>query len=130
MYAIVDLVGQQMKVEKGQEIFVHRLDKEEGKKVEFDNILLLENEKGKIKVGTPNINGAKVTAKVIEHLKGDKVVVFKKKRRKGYKTKNGHRQYLTKIQIEKITTGEKKEKKVVAEKTKTENKAKEKTSEK
>ncbi len=130
MYAIVDLVGQQMKVEKGQEVFVHRLEKEEGKKVEFDNVLLIENEKGKIKVGTPNISGAKVTAKVLEHLKGDKVIVFKKKRRKGYKTKNGHRQYLTKIQIETISTGEKKVKKVVAEAPKTENKTKEKPLEK
>ncbi|MCF8296476.1 MAG: 50S ribosomal protein L21 [Saprospiraceae bacterium] len=102
MYAIVEIAGKQMKVEKGQKVFVHRLDSEEGNKVDFDNVLLIEDE-GKVKVGTPAIDGAKVTAKVIEHCKGDKVIVFKKKRRKGYTVRNGHRQYLTKIEIENIT---------------------------
>jgi len=102
MYAIVEIAGQQFKVEKGQEIFVHRLEGEEGAKLDFDNVLLIEDGK-KIKVGTPNVEGAKVSTKILSHLKGDKVIVFKKKRRKGYKVKNGHRQYLTKISIESIT---------------------------
>ena len=98
MYAIVEIAGQQFKVEKDQQIFVHRLDSEEGSKVDFDKVLLMDNA-GKVNVGAPVITGAKVTAKVLEHLKGDKVIVFKKKRRKGYKVKNGHRQYLTKLEI-------------------------------
>ncbi len=101
MYAIVEIAGQQFKVEKSQQLFVHRLESKEGAKVTFDNVLLIEN-KGKVKVGAPKVNGAKVTAKVLEHLKGDKVIVFKKKRRKGYRIKNGHRQYLSKIEIQKI----------------------------
>ena len=101
MYAIVEIAGQQFKVEKDQQIFVHRLDSKEGEKVTFDNVLLIETS-GKVKVGSPNVSGAKVTAKVLEHLKGDKVVVFKKKKRKGYRVKNGHRQYLSKIEIQKI----------------------------
>ncbi|HHB52015.1 MAG TPA: 50S ribosomal protein L21 [Saprospiraceae bacterium] len=102
MYAIVEIAGQQFKVEKDQQIFVHRLDGEEGANLDFDKVLLVEDGK-KIKVGTPTVEGAKVSAKIISHLKGDKVIVFKKKRRKGYKKKNGHRQYLTKISIENIT---------------------------
>ena len=101
MYAIVEIAGQQFKVEKDQKIFVHRLKSKEGEKVIFENVLLIETG-GKVKVGSPNLSGAKVTAKVLEHLKGDKVVVFKKKRRKGYKVKNGHRQYFSKIEIQKI----------------------------
>ncbi|TDO05106.1 50S ribosomal protein L21 [Sunxiuqinia elliptica] len=101
MYAIVEIAGQQFKVEKDKKIFVHRLQEEEGANVEFDNVLLVEDESG-VKVGTPKVDGAKVSAKVLEHLKGDKVIVFKKKRRKGYKKKNGHRQYMTQIQIEEI----------------------------
>ena len=101
MYAIVEIAGQQFKVEKDQQIFVHRLDSKEGEKITFDNVLLIETN-GKVKVGAPNVSGAKVTAKVLEHLKGDKVIVFKKKRRKGYRVKNGHRQYLSKIEIQKI----------------------------
>jgi large subunit ribosomal protein L21 len=101
MYAIVEIAGQQFKVEKDQQIFVHRLDTKEGSKVDFDKVLLMDNA-GKVNVGAPVIKGAKVTAKVLEHLKGDKVIVFKKKRRKGYKVKNGHRQYLTKLEILKI----------------------------
>ena len=101
MYAIIEIAGQQFKVEKDQQIFVHRLDSKEGEKVTFDNVLLIETS-GKVKVGSPNVSGAKVIAKVLEHLKGDKVVVFKKKKRKGYRVKNGHRQYLSKIEIQKI----------------------------
>jgi len=103
MYAVVEIAGQQFKVEKDQQIFVHRLEGEEGANLDFDKVLLIEDGK-KIKVGTPLVAGAKVSAKIISHLKGDKVIVFKKKRRKGYKTKNGHRQFLTKISIENITT--------------------------
>lgn len=104
MYAIVTIAGQQFKVEKDRKIFVHRLDAEEGASVEFDEVLLFENESG-VQIGTPVIKGAKVTAKVLTHLKGDKVIVFKKKRRKGYRKKNGHRQYLSQIQIEDILIG-------------------------
>ncbi len=102
MYAIVDIAGQQMKVEKGQEVFVHRLEGEEGAKMTFDKVLLVDN-KGKVSVGTPNVEGASVTAKIVSHLRGDKVIVFKKKRRKGYQKSNGHRQDLSKVVIEKIT---------------------------
>lgn len=101
MYAIVDIAGQQFKVEANRKVFVHRLAQEEGAVVEFDKVLLLDNN-GKISIGAPVVAGAKVTAKVISHLKGDKVIVFKKKRRKGYQKKNGHRQCLTQIQIESI----------------------------
>ncbi|MDR1273130.1 MAG: 50S ribosomal protein L21 [Odoribacteraceae bacterium] len=101
MYAIVEIAGQQFKVEKDRKVYVHRLDAEEGAQVEFNKVYLLDNE-GQVKVGTPVVEGASVTAKVLAHLKGDKVIVFKKKRRKGYAKKNGHRQYLTQIQIEAI----------------------------
>ena len=108
MYAIVEIAGQQFKVEKDQKVFVHRLQTEEGKKVAFDNVLLLADG-DKVTVGAPAIDGAQVGAKVLKQLKGDKVVVFKKKRRKGYRVKNGHRQALTEIQIDNITaTGAKK----------------------
>ena len=102
MYAIVDIAGQQFKVEKDQKLYVHRLEVEEGKKVSFDKVLLIDTGK-KVTVGDPVVKGASVDAKVISHLKGDKVLVFKKKRRKGYKKLNGHRQYLTQIQIEGIS---------------------------
>jgi len=101
MYAIVEIAGQQFKVAKDQRLYVHRLDAKEGAKVEFDNVLLVENG-GKVIVGAPAVEGAKVTAKVLGHLKGDKVIVFKKKRRKGYKVKRGHRQFLTQVQIDSI----------------------------
>ena len=101
MYAIVEIAGQQFKVEKDQKVFVHRLQTEEGKKVAFDNVLLI-GDGDKVTVGAPAIDGAQVGAKVLKHLKGDKVIVFKKKRRKGYRVKNGHRQYLTEIQVESI----------------------------
>ena len=101
MYAIVEIAGQQMKVAKDQKVFVNRLSTEEGKKVEFDNVLLI-GDGDSITVGAPAINGAQVGAKVVRHLKGDKVIVFKKKRRKGYRVKNGHRQPLSEIVIESI----------------------------
>ena len=112
MYAIVEIAGQQFKVEKDQKLFVHRLDSKEGSKVTFDNILLLANG-DKISVGAPAIDGAQVGVKVLKHFKGNKVIVFKKKRRKGYRVKNGHRQALTEIQVENIlASGAKKTKKV------------------
>jgi large subunit ribosomal protein L21 len=98
MYAIVEIAGQQFKVQKDQKIFVHRLDAEAGQKVEFDRVLLVDNG-GKITLGAPAIEGAKVTAEVNEHVKGDKVIIFRKKRRKGYRKKNGHRQQFTAITI-------------------------------
>jgi len=112
MYAIVEIAGQQFKVEKDQKLFVHRLDSKEGSKVTFDNVLLLANG-NKISVGAPAIDGAQVGAKVLKHFKGNKVIVFKKKRRKGYRVKNGHRQALTEIQVENIlASGAKKTKNV------------------
>ena len=102
MYAIVEIAGQQFKVAQDQKLFVHRLDAKEGAKVSFDKVLLLDDGK-KVTVGAPAINGASVEAKVTSHLKGDKVIVFKKKRRKGYRVKNGHRQALTELIIEGIT---------------------------
>jgi large subunit ribosomal protein L21 len=101
MYAIVDIAGQQFKVEKERKIFVHRLDANEGETVEFEKVLLLDND-GSVKIGAPTIGGAKVTAKVLSHVKGEKVIVFKKKRRKTFRKKNGHRQCFTQIQIENI----------------------------
>jgi large subunit ribosomal protein L21 len=101
MYAIVEIAGHQFKVEKDQKVFVNRLQTEEGKKVSFDNVLLV-GDGDNITVGAPAIDGAQVGAKVLKHLKGDKVIVFKKKRRKGYRVKNGHRQSLTEIVIESI----------------------------
>lgn len=101
MYAIVNIAGQQFKVMSNQKIFVHRLEGKEDSSVTFDEVLLIEDD-GKVVVGTPQIEGAAVSAKILEHMKADKVLVFKKKRRKGYKKLNGHRQLLTKIQIEKI----------------------------
>lgn len=101
MYAIVEMAGQQFKVAKDQKVYVHRLQTEEGKKVTFDKVLLLDDGKD-VTIGAPVIDGAAVEAKVVKHLKGDKVIVFKKKRRKGYRKKNGHRQYLTEILVESI----------------------------
>ena len=102
MYAIVEIAGQQFKVSKDLKVYVHRLANEEGSKISFDKVLLLDDN-GSITLGAPAIEGASVEAKVLQHLKGDKVIVFKKKRRKGYKKRNGHRQYLTQIVIEGIT---------------------------
>lgn len=124
MYAIVEIAGQQFKVSKDLKVYVHRLANEEGSKVSFDKVLLLDDN-GNVTLGAPAIEGASVEAKVLQHLKGDKVIVFKKKRRKGYKKRNGHRQYLTQIVIEGITAagGTKKaaaKKAVVAEEATTE----------
>jgi large subunit ribosomal protein L21 len=101
MYAIVEIAGQQFKVAKDQKVFVNRLQEKEGSKVSFDKVLLVDD--GKVTIGAPAIKGAEVTAKILGHLKGDKVIVFKKKRRKGFKKKNGHRQFLSEIQIENIS---------------------------
>ncbi|MEK9788245.1 MAG: 50S ribosomal protein L21 [Flavobacteriaceae bacterium] len=101
MYAIVEIAGQQFKVVQDQKLYVHRLADKEGAKVSFDQVYLLDDGK-KVTLGAPAITGASVEAKVVSHLKGDKVIVFKKKRRKGYRVKNGHRQALTELVIEKI----------------------------
>ncbi|MEC8031372.1 MAG: 50S ribosomal protein L21 [Bacteroidota bacterium] len=101
MYAIVEIAGQQFKVEKDQRYFVHQLEGKAGSNVTFDQVLLLDDN-GKVSVGAPAVNGVQVTAKIVQHLKGDKVIVFKKKRRKGYAVKNGHRQRLTEISIQEI----------------------------
>lgn len=101
MYAIVEIAGQQFKVERGNKVYVHRLEANEGSKVEFDKVLLLDND-GKISVGNPTVDGAKVAATIIEHLKGDKVIVFKKLRRKGYQKWNNHRQSYTQILVQGI----------------------------
>ena len=98
MYAIVEIAGQQFKVEEGKKIFVHRLEAEEGKEIEFDQVLLIEDE-GKITIGEPTIKDAVVEGKVLDHMRGDKVIVFKKKRKKGYRVKNGHRQNFTQVEI-------------------------------
>lgn len=98
MYAIVEIAGQQFKVEKDQKVFVHRLDAKEGDKVTFDRVLLVDNG-GAVTLGAPAIEGANVTAEVVQHVKGDKVIVFKKKRRKGYQKQNGHRQSFTAIKV-------------------------------
>ncbi len=114
MYAIVEIAGQQYKVAKDQKVFVHRLEGKEGSKVSFDKVLLLDD--GKVTIGAPVIENAEVSAKILGHLKGDKVIVFKKKRRKGYKVKNGHRQFLTEIQIDGISTKKAPAKKAEAKK--------------
>ncbi len=116
MYAIVEIAGHQFKVEKDQRVFVNRLQTEEGKKVNFDRVLLV-GDGDNITLGAPAIDGALVGAKVLKHLKGDKVIVFKKKRRKGYRVKNGHRQSLTEIVIESIaSSGAKKSEKAASKK--------------
>ena len=98
MYAIVEISGKQFKVEKNKFIYTDKVEPKSGKKIEFNNVLFISN-KGKVKIGTPTIKGSKVTGEVLTQLKDDKVIVFKKKRRKGYKVKNGHRQQITKILI-------------------------------
>jgi len=113
MYAIVEIAGQQFKVAQDQKLFVHRLAEKEGAKVSFDKVYLLDDGK-KVSIGAPAITGASVEAKVVSHLKGDKVIVFKKKRRKGYRVKNGHRQALTELVIEKIQASGAKAKKAEA----------------
>jgi large subunit ribosomal protein L21 len=121
MYAIVEIAGQQFKVEEGKKIFVHRLDVEEGNQIDFDKVLLIEDE-GKITIGEPTIKDAIIEGKILDHIRGDKVIVFKKKRRKGYRVKNGHRQNFTQVEIVSINgkatpkkAAPEKEKAVVAE---------------
>ncbi len=101
MYAIVEIAGQQFKVEKDKKLFVHRLNEERGATVEFENVLLVDAD-GKVKVGVPTVKGAKVVVEVISHLKGDKVIIFKKKRRKGYRVRNGHRQCFTEVLVKEV----------------------------
>ena len=101
MYAIVDIAGQQYKVAKDQYVYAPKMEGEAGTAVSFDKVLLMDSGKG-VEVGAPLIKGAKVSGKILEHVKGDKVIIFKKKRRKGYAVKNGHRQQYTKVQIESI----------------------------
>ena len=117
MIAVVQIGGEQLRVEKGKIFTVNRLNVESGKKISFSDVLLIEN-KGSIQLGQPTIEKAKVSVSVLEHFKGEKVIVFKKKRRKGYKVKNGHRQYLTKIKIDDISLASKKAK---SEKTENDN---------
>jgi large subunit ribosomal protein L21 len=102
MYAIVNIAGRQHRVEENKFLYAHTIDAAEGSTMEFNEVLLVDTD-GKVQVGVPFVQGAKVTGKVLEHLKGDKVIVFKKKRRKGYRVKNGHRQGLTKVLIENIS---------------------------
>ena len=102
MYAIVEVLGQQFKVEAGRKLFVHRMEEaERGSQIELDKVLLIDNE-GNITVGTPTIEGAKVVAEVVSHVRGEKVLVFHKKRRKGYRKLNGHRQNFTELMIKEI----------------------------
>ena len=101
MYVIVEIAGQQFKAEKGRKLYVHRLSGEVDWSVSFDKVLLTDND-GQVKVGAPVVEGASVKAKILKHLKDDKVIVFKKRRRKGYRVKNGHRQCLTQILVEDI----------------------------
>jgi large subunit ribosomal protein L21 len=103
MYAIVDIAGKQYKVSKDQYVYAPKLDAETGAILEFKNVLLIDNDSS-ISIGTPTIAGASISVKVLEHVKGDKLVVFKKKRRKGYAKRNGHRQQFTKVLIENIGT--------------------------
>ncbi|MBA3680009.1 MAG: 50S ribosomal protein L21 [Bacteroidetes bacterium] len=115
MYAIVEIAGQQFKVERGNKVYVHRLEANEGAKIEFDKVFLLDNG-GKISIGNPTVEGAVVAATVISHLKGDKVIIFKKKRRKGYQKWNNHRQSLTQILIQGVLAkGDKLESELTAE---------------
>ncbi|MCL2651011.1 MAG: 50S ribosomal protein L21 [Candidatus Azobacteroides sp.] len=101
MYVIVEINGQQFKVEKDQKLFVHRINADRGSKVEFDKVMLVDND-GSVTVGSPVIEGAKVVAEVISHVKGDKVLIFHKKRRKGHRKLNGHRQQFSEIAIKEI----------------------------
>ena len=101
MHAIVDIAGKQFKVAKDQYIYAPKMEGDAGTAVTFDKVLLTDND-GDIKIGAPSLSGVKVSGKILEHVKGDKLIVFKKKRRKGYAKKNGHRQQYTKVQIESI----------------------------
>lgn len=116
MYAIVEIAGQQFKVEEGKKIFVHRLEAEEGKQLVFDKVLLMDDGSN-VTIGNPVINDVVIEGKVIDHVRGEKVIVFKKKRKKGYRVKNGHRQNFTQVEIVSINgNGEKKEKKTAEKK--------------
>ncbi|GAB4321881.1 MAG: hypothetical protein Kow00127_14410 [Bacteroidales bacterium] len=119
MYAIVEIAGQQFKVEKDQEIFVHRLQGEAGSTVEFGKVMMVDND-GKVELGSPVLDTFTVKARIVEHLKGDKVIVFHKKRRKGYQKENGHRQYLSKLVIEDIVSGKPAKKEAAKAETKEE----------
>jgi large subunit ribosomal protein L21 len=101
MYAIVDIAGKQFKVAKDQYIYAPKMEGDAGSNVSFDKVLLVDNG-ASVEVGAPTVNGVKVSGKILEHVKGNKVIIFKKKRRKGYAVKNGHRQQFTKVQIESI----------------------------
>ena len=101
MYAIVDIAGKQFKVAKDQYIYAPKMNGEAGASVSFDKVLLIDDG-ATVQIGAPVVSGATVSGKILEHVKGDKVLVFKKKRRKGYAKKNGHRQQYTKVQIESI----------------------------
>jgi|AntDeeMinimDraft_5_1070356.scaffolds.fasta_scaffold02803_3 large subunit ribosomal protein L21 len=129
MYAIVEIAGQQFKVAKDQKVFVHRLKGEEGDSISFDHVLLTEDD-GDVSIGAPAIDGATVGATINRHLKGDKVIVFKKKRRKGYRKKNGHRQYLTELTIGDISIKGKKKSKATEDKKSSEAKKTESTEKK
>lgn len=101
MYVIVDIQGQQMKVEVDQKLFVHRINAENGSKVEFEKVLLVDKD-GAVTVGAPTVEGAKVIVEVISQAKGDKVLIFHKKRRKGYRKLNGHRQQFSEVVVKEI----------------------------
>ena len=101
MYVIVEIQGQQFKAEAGKRLYVHRLAAEQGAAVEFDKVLLVDND-GAVKVGAPTVEGAKVVCEVLSHLKGERIIVFKKKTRKGYRKRNGHRQSFTEVLIKDI----------------------------
>ena len=101
MYVIVDIQGQQFKVQQDQKLFVHRINAEQGSEVEFEKVMLIDND-GDVQVGAPVIDGAKVIVEVLSHVKGDKVLVFKKKRRKGYRKLNGHRQQFSEVRVKEI----------------------------
>ena len=111
MFAVVEILGQQFKVQKDQKLLVNKLDEKEGSKISFENVLLVDNDK-EFSLGNPTIDGYSVGARVIKHLRGDKVIVFKKKRRKGYRVKNGHKQHLSEILIESISKSSNLNKKV------------------
>ena len=101
MYVIVDIQGQQFKVKQDQRLFVHRINADQGSEVEFEKVMLIDNE-GAITVGTPVVEGAKVVVEILSHLKGDKVLIFKKKRRKGHRKLNGHRQQFSEGRLKSI----------------------------
>ncbi|HKL93430.1 MAG: 50S ribosomal protein L21 [Bacteroidales bacterium] len=101
MYAIVEIAGQQFKAEAGKRLYVHRLEAERGSVVEFEKVLLVDND-GSVKIGVPTVEGAKVVCEVLSHVKSDKVLIFKKKRRKGYRKLNGHRQCMTELRINEV----------------------------